>query len=38
MNTEILSKLVYRKKDQTNEILNQLRQQIDEYDYEIYGI
>ena len=32
---EILSKLVYRKKDQTNEILNQLRQQIDEYDYEL---
>ena len=32
---EILSKFVYRKKDQTNEILNQLRQQIDEYDYEL---
>lgn len=32
---EILSKLVYRKKDQTNEILNQLRKQIDEYDYEL---
>ena len=32
---EILTKLVYRKKDQTNEILSQLRQQIDEYDYEL---
>ena len=35
---EILSKLVYRKKDQTNEILNQLRQQIDEYDYELFEL